>query len=255
MGEMPQPTRRLVALRISPWSERVRWALDHHALAYETVEHVPFLGERRLRRLVGPAQKRATVPVLRAGEQLFTDSWDIARYADREGAGPRLLPAEHEGELRTWNQRADALMEASRGLVTAAMLASPEALDENLGPGVPRWMRPLLRPVARHGMRWFARKYGLRAEDAPEHLAVVRSALGVLRAALSQRGPYLLGSFSYADIVMATSLQGVSPVRDQSIRLGPGMRQAWTCEELAAEFPDLLEWRDRLYAQHRRPGQ
>src|SRR6188508_1450752 len=56
--------RRLVQLYYSPWSERARWALDHHGLAYETVEHVPFLGEIRLRRIVGKKAARATVPVL-----------------------------------------------------------------------------------------------------------------------------------------------------------------------------------------------
>jgi glutathione S-transferase len=252
MREMRQTHRRLVVLRISPWSERARWALDHHGLAYETLVHTPFLGERRLRRLVGPTQERATVPVLLTGEQVLTDSWDIAQYADREGAGPKLIPPEHENEVRRWNQLADETMASSRALVTAAMLASPEALDETLPRSVPSWMRPLLRPMGRYAMGWFARKYGLRSADAPKHLAAVRAGLGALRAALSKSSPSLLGSFSYADIVMATSLQGVVPVSDRYIRLGPATRRAWTSEELAAEFSNLIAWRDQLYEQHRR---
>lgn len=38
-----------------------------------------------------------------------------------------------------------------------------------------------------------------------------------------------------------------------SIRLGPATRAVWTQPALAAEFADLLAWRDGLYAAHR-PG-
>src|SRR5579864_5859577 len=80
--------RRLVSLNVSPWTERAKWALDHHRLTYEVTEHLPILGERRLRRLVGPGKPRATVPVLVAGTEVVSESWDIAVYADREGEGP-----------------------------------------------------------------------------------------------------------------------------------------------------------------------
>jgi len=43
----------------------------------------------------------------------------------------------------------------------------------------------------------------------------MRSALETPRAALAKSSPYLLGRFSYADIVMAILLQGVSPVDDR----------------------------------------
>src|SRR4051812_533417 len=98
--------RKLITLKISPWSERAKWALDHHQLVYETIQHAPFLGERRLRRLVGAQKKRATAPVLLAGEQILTESWDIALYADREGKGSKLIPPDREGEIRKWNSLA-----------------------------------------------------------------------------------------------------------------------------------------------------
>ena len=64
---------RLFVLAVSPWSERAKWALDHHRIAYETIQHAPFLGERRLRRLVGTGKERATVPVLITGGQVHYD--------------------------------------------------------------------------------------------------------------------------------------------------------------------------------------
>lgn len=243
---------RLVILSVSPWSERARWALDHHRIAYEKIQHTPFLGERRLRRLVGAGKKRATVPVLLAGEQVLTESWDIALYADRAGEGSKLIPPDREAEIRKWNDLADETMAAGRGRVIGAVLANPEALDEGLPPNVPGWIRPLLRPMGRYGMRWFARKYGLQLDGSPAQRATLRSTLEGLREAISKNPPYLLGSFSYADIVMASCLQAVSPVDNRYIRLGPAMRRVWTNEEAAAEFKDLIAWRDQLYERHRK---
>src|SRR5258708_12003651 len=93
---------KLVSLKVSPWSERAKWALDHHGLTYEVVEHMPVIGERRLRRLVGSGKPRATVPVLIAGAELLTESWDIAAYADPEAQGTNLIPPDHQPALRIW---------------------------------------------------------------------------------------------------------------------------------------------------------
>ena len=110
-----EPTiRRLIRTRYSPWSERAAWVLDHHRLVYDTVEHVPFIGERRLRKIVGPEKKRVSVPVLIAGDEKLTESWDIALYGDREGKGPKLIPPEQKDEIHRWNDLADEVMAAGR---------------------------------------------------------------------------------------------------------------------------------------------
>src|SRR5262245_1178504 len=108
------PPARLFLLHGSPWSERASWALDHHRIPHERVQHVPFLGERRLRQLVGPGKKRATVPVLVAGDQVLTESWDIALHADRSGKGSALVPVGREAEVRAWDALADRAMSAGR---------------------------------------------------------------------------------------------------------------------------------------------
>ncbi len=251
MARVNQAARTLVSLHVSPWSERARWALDHHRLAYERVEHLPIIGERRLRRLVGPAKPRATVPVLIAGAEVLSESWDIALYADRAGRGAPLVPAEREAEVREWTRVADEAMQSGRALVVAAMLASPGALDASAPPFVPRGMRALIRPVTRRAMRAFARKYGVGEDARAAHLGGLRKALDALRAALAVRSPYLLGSFGYADIAMATLLQGVSPVADRFIALAPAHRAAWTQPALASEYADLVAWRDALYERDR----
>lgn len=247
---MSQPPL-LLTLPISPWSERARWALDHHGIAYTTQVHLPFLGERRLRRLVGPGPKRATVPVLVTDGGVLPESWDIALWADRNGSGSRLIPDAHAQAIRDWAARADAWMGEGRALIVAGMLQSPAALDEALPRSVPGWLRRLLRPMTRYSTAWFGRKYGVIGADLDRHRATLRAGLAELRAALGGRET-LLESFSYADIVVATALQGVKPVQSPTIRLGPATRQVWTQPELAAEFADLLDWRDALYASRRK---
>jgi glutathione S-transferase len=245
---------QLYTLSVSPWSERARWVLEHHRLPYRKIEHVPMLGERRLRRALGKPRARATVPVLIAGEQILRDSWEIALYADRVGQGAPLIGDAPE-RVRHWHDLAERAMSAGRALIIARSLGSEEALDEALA--APALLRPLLRPLARHGMRWFARKYELDLTGSSAAAQALRTALDELRAALQKQsgaagaGDYLLGRFSYADIIAATLLQGVSPVSNRYIPLGPATRRVWTNAELAADYADLITWRDRLYERHR----
>jgi glutathione S-transferase len=243
--------RRLVVLPVSPWSERARWALDHHGLSYRKIEHIPFIGERRLRRLVGARSSRATVPVLIAGGQVLTDSWDIALYADREGSGSPLLPPAELADIQRWNELGERTMTAARVLTVSRLAASNGALDESLPPAVPRLIRRALRPVTRYGMAWFARKYALLGKDPETSRRALRETLDQLRSALGATG-YVLASFSYADIIAATLLQGVVPVAGRYIRLGPATREAWTQADLAEEYADLIRWRDQLYERHRK---
>jgi glutathione S-transferase len=243
-------TPKLVQLSYSPWSERARWALDHHGIAYRAVEHIPFLGERRLRKIVGGKKKRATVPVLIDGDNVLIESWDIAEYADRTGTGAKLIPEGQRSDIREWTELADQASSQGRALVVSALLASQAALDEGLPFPLPAWLYAPMRPVTRFGLRWFARKHELSLAGAIEYEERLRPALDRLRVGV-KKSPRLLGRFTYADIAMATLLQGISPVGNGYIRLGPATRRAWTREALAKAYPDLIRWRDNLYLEHR----
>jgi glutathione S-transferase len=245
------PDLRLLSLHVSPWSERVRWALDHHRLAYRKEEHLVFLGERKLRRLTGKPHN--TVPVLVADGVVLSDSWDIARYVDAEGASPSLFPAAHVAEIEAWARTTDRLLEAGRGLIIRALMADRQALDEALPGPVPAALRPLMRPVVRGVTRYFAKKYavGDPAREAGE-LAAVRAVLDQMRAlGLAQRTVF--ETFTYADVLLASALQGISPVADRHLRLRPATRRVWTRDALARDYADLLAWRDWVYDAHRRP--
>jgi glutathione S-transferase len=241
----------LVALHYSPWTEKARWALDHHRIPYRLEHYVPMLGEPMLRLRTGRLRGPITVPALLDGDDAIVDSFAIARHAERTGGGEPLFPPAHLAEITRWNERSDEALAAERALVVARIAASPAAQAESLPRFVPEAIRPALTRMARLGAGYVGLKYSV-SRDLEASEARVAGALDELRAALDGRAYLLDGELTYADIAAAVMLQAVRPVRDAFIRLGPALRACWTTPALEQRYADLLEWRDQLYDKHRR---
>ncbi|MEZ4296251.1 MAG: glutathione S-transferase family protein [Polyangiaceae bacterium] len=243
----------LVGLSYSPWTEKARWALEHHSVSFRYVEHMPMVGELALRWRVGRPTGKATVPVLSTPGGPVTDSLAIAEYAEHQGRGARLFPAGKRGAIAQWNARSESLLAAARGLVVARTARNEGALAEALPGFVPPNLRRRLAFVAATGTAFFRWKYRLDAEGEEPRRAAVAAELRALREGLAGR-PYLRGGFTYADIAMAVTLQVVRPVADEHWHLRPNTREAWGDPALAPDFADLLDWRDALFARHRTPS-
>ncbi len=240
----------LFGLSYSPWTEKARWALEHHRVSYRYVEHLPMLGEPYLRWKAQRLTGRVTVPLFVDGGAPIMDSLSIAAHADRTGRSSPLFPAEHRDAIQDWNARSERALAAARGLVVARTAASPRAKVEALPPLIPKPLRPALTSVASMGLAFFRLKYGLDAAGEGERREVIASELRTLRDALAGR-PYLFEGFTYADIAMATVLQAVRPVDGAFLPLRSATREAWTDPVLAPQFEDLIAWRDALYTNHR----
>ncbi len=240
-----------IALPYSPWSEKARWALDHHRIPYEEIEHIPMLGapwlRARLRRPVG----HITVPALWTPETVVRDSLAIARYAESRGQGEALFPDGMDDAIDTWNSRGETLLDAGRALLLQRVPQSKAALEEALPAILPAPVRPHLRFVARTGVRFLQAKYEARRRDPDAERTRIREQLCALRDVLTGERGYILGRFTYADVAMAVALQVVRPVANRWIRLGEATREAWEDGMLAGEFGDLLAWRDKVYEGHR----
>lgn len=250
---MPHASPRLYALSYSPWSEKARWALDHHHVAYEEIAHQPIIGDLRLRLLLRKPTGRVTVPLLDDRGILFTDSLDIARHADAIGSGSPLFPKGREREVEAWNQKSEAALGAMRATMVLRVVDDPQAARASLPPQVPEALAPLLVPVAQRMMGGFAAKYNMR-EVAATSAGKAEAVLEELAEALSGGRKYLLGeAFSYADITMALVLQTVSAVDERFMARFPGSIENWGRPDLAARHPELIAWRDELYTKHRRP--
>ena len=242
----------LTALSFSPWSEKARWALDHHHLDYKEEPFVPLVGELALRLRMQRFSGRVTVPVLQDGLTWFTDSFDIARYADRLGQGPRLFPDDRLAEISEWNQRSEAALAAGRALLMLAMENDAKFALGLLPIKPPAVLKPLLVPIAKKGVQAFIKKYRMR-DAAGQHQAVFTGELERLAKAVAGRR-YLLGdSLTYADIAMTTVVQGISPVDERYLARVPGAGNNPQAAELQRRYAELVAWRDQLYTLHRKP--
>ncbi|NUP10486.1 MAG: hypothetical protein HOW73_30930 [Polyangiaceae bacterium] len=243
----------LIGEYFSPWTEKARWALDHHGVKHEYREHVPLLGEPLLRVRARQLGGRVSVPLLVSSEQILRDSFDIAQHADRMGSGSSLFPREHLTEVSAWNQRSEAALRAARALYLGRVLGSPGAQLEMQPAFLPQALRKASVPATGLAIAFLRRKYGISAAAEDEHESSLARELDALREALgSKGGGYLVGDrVTYADVAMAVTLQFVSPVADRHVPLGPATRASCVHERLAKRYLDLIAWRDALYERHR----
>ncbi|MFO0662189.1 MAG: glutathione S-transferase N-terminal domain-containing protein [Polyangiaceae bacterium] len=240
--------RTLVQLWYSPWSEKARWSLDHHKIPYKVREHLPMVGEPLLRAQTGKWTGRVSVPVLLDMGQVFPESVAIAQHADRIGTGSKLFS--NRDETLHWSDVSEKILRGARASLLARLLNDDEALMEALPPFIPDAAKRASIPVAVMATRFVEKKW-VDANEIERLSRDVEAGLDELRAAIKGGKTHLLGELSYADIAMATSLQMISPVTSRAIPLGPATRRAWTSPELAAKYPDLLDWRDSIYEKSR----
>ncbi|NOK36820.1 glutathione S-transferase [Corallococcus exercitus] len=244
--------RTLVGLTSSGWTEKARWALDHHRVAYRFQDYVPLIQERWLRKQVAPGVKPSVPLLVDPPHPATHGSFAIAKRAEELGQGSALFPAAHLDAITAWNDTSEQVLDAARAYAMPRMLTISRAQQEALPKFVPGFLRPLFAPSARLGMRYVVKKHQV-ADGSPEVIeSSVAPAYEKLRAALGGR-PYLLDAgFTYADITTAAMLVLLGPPADRHLPMGPGTREVWTHPGLAARFPDLLAWRDALYDKHRR---
>jgi glutathione S-transferase len=241
--------RTLYGLAQSPWTEKARWALDHHSIAYRYHEHLPLLGEVLLRMKARrrPSGTKASVPLLVDGAAVLPSSLAIAQHADRIGRGSSLFPKGREQEVLRWAELSDRIIGIGRAGVLQGLRTNKEAQLEALPPFIPGPLRGVMAPMASSAAMFLASKHAV-PRDAGAEREKLRPLLDEVRAALGGR-PHLLDELTFADVAVAASLQALRPRADSP--LGPGTRAIWADERLAPDYEDLLAWRDQLYRAHR----
>lgn len=247
---MPAPV--LIGLHYSPWTEKARWALDHHRVAYRYREHLPLLAEPLLRWRT-PRGVRPSVPMLREDGETTVDSFAIAKRAEALGTGPPLFPAAMADEIASWNETSEAVLRVGRAFVLRKRHGDAEALRESLPAFIPGFARGALTFAARGGGRFIGKKHAASREPDREAELTVVPAFERLRGALGGRAT-LGDGFTYADVTMSVALQFLRPPDARFLAMGEGTRRTWTHDALATRFADLLDWRDALYASHRKPS-
>jgi len=258
---MSTPSLELLHIPYSPWSEKARWALDARGVAYRKRVYKPLLGEPALRLTLRRFHGPVSVPVLLTPDGPIPDSLAIARYASTLGSGPELFPATSDQDVERWSALGEEGLSAGRGLSLARVVDDPAALGEMVPNGIRKVLGPLATGIARFGVRRTLRKYGAVGLD---HETTLRAVLDAIRQVLAERDEtrderaetgdaprtLLASGFTFADIAATQVLAFVTPPTT-GLRIGRESRRAFTDPALAADYPDLLAWRDAIYAHHR----
>ncbi len=236
----------------SPWSEMACWALDFHKLPYKKVEYSPYVMAPLLKLKTLTKRKfsdKLTVPLLIDDSAAYTNSFDIALYAENEANSEQLFPKTDYDRIKRLNALSERLLNVFRAQVLKRIKDNQEFKLDKLSTIKPlsflpeKWLESLTY-TADFMIDFLIKKYPV---DESEPNA---SLLEKIRAEIGDR-PYVLNEFSYADITLAMPLQFVAPVGNQYINLGDQQRKTMENIELAKEFKDLIDWRDQLYEKHR----
>lgn len=238
----------LVGVAYSPWTLRARMGLDLQGIPYAFEPYLPMVGEPWLRVRLRDLRTPVSVPILfRQNGAPLRDSFEIACWAAEARAPGRapLITAENQAEVAHWNQVASRLLETGRIRTTERVLQDPEALQDSVPPPL-NGLGWLTERIGRMGARHLMSRYADPGRTSSWCWEQMVASLDTIRAALGG-GETLLDAPSYADLTCATALCFVRP--HHSVPLGPVARRCWTEPELAADYADLLDWSDRVFAR------
>ncbi|MDZ8028109.1 MAG: glutathione S-transferase N-terminal domain-containing protein [Nostoc sp. DedQUE01] len=238
---------------LSQYSEKVRLILDFKGLDYRKIEVTPGIGQVELFRLTGQRQ----VPVLKDGNRYIVDSTEIAKYLDLKYPDRPLLP--QDDKKRGLTLLIEEWADESIGIKGRKALFAAVSQDQNfrkslLPTSTPDIFKSLVEGVPSDLLTLFGIGVGYSPEVIQSAIASLKQDLEALTLLLAD-SPYLTGDEpTLADLAVA----GLSillkfpdgPYLDlpASIR-GKGL-------PILAENPDyeaFFNWRDRLYAQFRKP--
>lgn len=243
----------LICLLGSPWTSKALWVLDHAGVPFKRRPFEPMVDELWLRWKMGlwpwhaAFWRRHTVPIAilqrpREPKRILSDSFDIAAWAIGSG---------DMSTFRTWNKLSDVILDYARACFARAATRDVGLAIEIMAP---RWLKKLpaflVRMVMTMGVKVFAMKYRHENRESSDP-AVVLQAVGKVREALcSGKGRYLVGDqFSYADIVMAIAVNGLSPSKGV-IQFTVPSHYATEPLDVLKDFEDVKQWKDEVMKRH-----
>ena len=106
--------KTLYSIQHSPWSERARWALLHHAIDFREQTHVPLIGEIPLRFKAKKWSGKISVPLFLDEAGAAQGSLAIAERADQIGKNTILVPQEKRAEIAVFFEEIEQAMNAAR---------------------------------------------------------------------------------------------------------------------------------------------
>lgn len=240
---------QLYIFPISHFSEKARWACDHHGVAYELVRCVPGPHLRTMKRL---GVKRTTVPVLTRGDgPPIQGSGRIIGHLDALSPARSLTPADSGWE--ELERRADQdLGEALRRILYAEMMTRKVVIPL-WTQDAPWWSTPLMHAVFPLMKAKITEGYKLRPSDVAEAKRAFEAAWVDLEAQLGERRYLLEDRLTRADITVASLLGPLVMPAEHPFPFREHTLPA-SLEPFVERYRGRPLWRyvERLYAEDRR---
>lgn len=238
---------------LSQYSEKVRLILDYKGLEYRKIEVTPGIGQVELFRLTGQQQ----VPVLKDGSKYIADSTAIAKYLDVEYPERPLIPtdAKQRGLTLLIEEWADeSIGIKGRKALFSAISQDPNLRKSLLPTSTPDILKNLLEGVPSDLLTVLGFGVGYSPDVIKEAIADLKQDLEALTLLLAD-SPYLTGDEpTLADFAVAGLSILLKFPEGPYLDLPPAIRGKGV--PILAENPDyepFFTWRDRLYAQFRKP--
>ncbi|MEO0886828.1 MAG: glutathione S-transferase family protein [Cyanobacteria bacterium J06634_6] len=243
----------LYQFEASHYCEKVRLVLDFKGLPYRTIEVSPGVGQIDLYRLSGQRQ----VPVLKDGDEVVPDSTAIVRYLDVKYPAVPVLPTDAKQKglclmMEAWADESIGLN--ARKAMIGAFNQHPNFRTALLPVSTPELVKNVVGSVPGDLLSLLGTGAGFGGDAVKAATDILRQDLESLCLILAQQ-PYLCGEtptladFAVAGLSMYIKFPSTVYV-DLPVGLGgkgvPGLADA-------PEFKLFWEWRDRLYADFRKP--
>lgn len=243
----------LYQFELSQYSEKVRLILDYKGLEYRKIEVTPGIGQVELFRLTGQRQ----VPVLKDGSRYIADSTEIAKYLDSQYPERPLIPTDPKKRgvcllIEEWADESIGIK--GRKALFSAISQNQNFRKSLLPTNTPDVLKTLVEGVPSDVLTVLGLGMGYSPDAIRSAIANLKQDLEALTLLLED-SPYLVGDEpTLADFAVA----------GMSILLkfpdGPYLNLPETIRgkgvPILAENPayePFFAWRDRLYAQYRRP--
>ena len=240
-------------LKVSPYNEKARWALDFKRVPHARRAVTPIRHEV-VSRLVGG---RGTMPVLVMDGRAIGDSTEILAELERRAPEPRLYPADPAERARALELEElfdEQLGPHMRRLVLHHALGDPDLLRGAFMPDLRLLPRPLGRAMFPRVRRRVRRDFRIDDRTLEEAFGRVAAVGERMRAELGPSG-YLVGdSFSVADLALAAICAPASAPEQFPYPQPQRGHPLFAPLRAALDRAGLLDFTLRMYELHRVPS-
>ncbi|AFZ14703.1 Glutathione S-transferase domain protein [Crinalium epipsammum PCC 9333] len=243
----------LYQFEVSQYAEKVRLILDYKGLPYRKIEVTPGVGQLELFRLSGQRK----VPVLKDGNTVIADSTAIALYLDKQYPEKPLIPVDPKQRglcllIEEWADESIGIK--SRPVLFEALSKNLSLRSAILPSATPDILKNLVGSVPGEFLNLLGVGVGASPEAVKEAKTAIHQDLEALSLMLVD-SPYLvadyptLADFTVAGLSMLLKFPSGNYLNIPEALKGKGVPEFTD----NAAYQPFFNWRDRLYADYRKP--